>query len=438
MRSPTFTITLATAFVAMFGPLAATQASTPTRVLFVRGGSGTGGFINGGGDGNLSDLFDFNFGLGNSGYGELGMLLAADGYAVQQIVEGSGGGGVPIPLLGLDLAQYDVIVFASNNAMYDALAADRVLQYVCAGGSALFISDANWGSSWSDAPNSDQTFLRGFDLRMNQDGGTYALSRSAGDFVVGGVDRGMHPVLAGPDGIVGTGDDVNGFDGEGVSPATVTHFFPGVEPIVLAGAKGLVHRNDSLGNGSFSPATIDDAALVVAEYGAGRVACHFDRNTFFNLNGAGTSLHVLDNAQLARNLFAWLAGEPGPVFGKGCPGTGGFTPSLTLIGCAKSGASIALALYGGCGGSPTFFLVGTQPASLGLGGSCALLTAPLFPQPIGPFALPGAGPGTGTLSLPATIPQAVLPTTVYAQAFVVDAASPTGFAASNAVTVAVQ
>ncbi|MBL8767867.1 MAG: hypothetical protein JNL94_10900, partial [Planctomycetes bacterium] len=180
-------------FASFVTGFASAEAATPTRVLFVRGGSGTGGFINGGGDGNLSDLFDFNFGLGNSGYGELGTLLTADGYSVHQIVEGSGGGGVPIPLLGLDLAQYDVIVFASNNAVYDALGADRVAQYVCAGGGVLFISDANWGSSWSDAPNSDQTFMRGFDLRMNQDGGTYALSRANGDFVVGGVDRGTHP-----------------------------------------------------------------------------------------------------------------------------------------------------------------------------------------------------------------------------------------------------
>lgn len=425
-------------FASFVTGFASAEAATPTRVLFVRGGSGTGGFINGGGDGNLSDLFDFNFGLGNSGYGELGTLLTADGYSVHQIVEGSGGGGVPIPLLGLDLAQYDVIVFASNNAVYDALGADRVAQYVCAGGGVLFISDANWGSSWSDAPNSDQTFMRGFDLRMNQDGGTYALSRANGDFVVGGVDRGTHPVLAGPDLIVGTADDVNAFDGEGVSPATVTHFFAGVEPIVLAGAKGLVHRNDSAGNGSFSPATIDDAALVVAEYGAGRVASHFDRNTFFNLNGAGTSLHMLDNAQLARNLFAWLAGDPGPVYGKGCPGTGGFTPSLTLIGCAKSGANVALALFGGCGGSQVFFGIGTQPASIAIGGACTLLTAPLLPNLVGPFPLPGVGPGTGTLTLPATIPQPVTPVTVYAQAFVVDAASPTGFATSNAVVVAVQ
>src|SRR5207302_9000318 len=47
----------------------------------------------------------------------------------------------------------------------------------------------------------------------------------------------------------------------------------------------------------------------VAEAGLGRVAIHFDRNTFFNANGAGTSLHRFDNARYAKNLFEWLAGR---------------------------------------------------------------------------------------------------------------------------------
>jgi hypothetical protein len=55
-------------------------------------------------------------------------------------------------------------------------------------------------------------------------------------------------------------------------------------------------------------ATADDASLAVVEHGRGRVACHFDRNTFFNENGAGTSLTRAGNRTYARNLFAWLAG----------------------------------------------------------------------------------------------------------------------------------
>jgi hypothetical protein len=406
-------------------------ASTPPRILFVRGGAGTGGFLGGGSDAHLSDVFDFSLGAGNTGWGQLGALLVAEGFVVNQIVEGASGGGVPVPLLTMDLALFDVIVFGSNNALYDSLAADRVEQYVCAGGGVLFISDANFGSNWDDAPTSDQKFLDRFDLAMNQDGGQYSVSRAAGDFVINGVDQGQHPVLAGADGVVGTSDDVDTFDGEGVSPATVKHLLFGAEPIVLAKAKGLVHRNDAAGNGSFSPATADDGALVVAQFGSGRVACHFDRNTFFNLGGAGTSIHNFDNAQLAKNLFAWLAGPIGPTYGDGCAGAGLFTPALTFVGCAKPGASVDLAIYDASGGSVAFFVVGLGPAQVPMGAGCSLLAFPLLPAVIGPLPLSGGGPGSGALSITATIPALAPSGSAYVQAFVVDATSPTGFAATN-------
>ncbi|MEN0050532.1 MAG: T9SS type A sorting domain-containing protein, partial [Bacteroidota bacterium] len=37
-------------------------------------------------------------------------------------------------------------------------------------------------------------------------------------------------------------------------------------------------------------------------------AGHFDRNTFFNLNGAGTNINRLSNMQYAKNLINWLTG----------------------------------------------------------------------------------------------------------------------------------
>ena len=66
------------------------------------------------------------------------------------------------------------------------------MNYVFAGGSALFISDANFGSSYGDAPTSDQDFLTRFGLAVQQDMGKYSVSRSAGDFRASG-----HPILAG-------------------------------------------------------------------------------------------------------------------------------------------------------------------------------------------------------------------------------------------------
>ena len=50
-----------------------------------------------------------------------------------------------------------------------------------------------------------------------------------------------------------------------------------------------------------------DAALLAATVDHGRLVGHFDRNTFFNLNGAGTNLTRFDNRQLAINLFNWVA-----------------------------------------------------------------------------------------------------------------------------------
>ncbi|CAN0364917.1 unnamed protein product, partial [Ectocarpus sp. 4 AP-2014] len=57
----------------------------------------------------------------------------------------------------------------------------------------------------------------------------------------------------------------------------------------------------------------NDATVVVASAGEGKVAGHFDRNTFFNQNGAGTNLNRFDNKQYALNLFGWLVGAFDPV-----------------------------------------------------------------------------------------------------------------------------
>lgn len=61
--------------------------------------------------------------------------------------------------------------------------------------------------------------------------------------------------------------------------------------------------------GPVTDPTERDASLAVVEVGHGRVACRFDRNTFFNVNGGGSSLPPADNQRYARNLFAYLAGR---------------------------------------------------------------------------------------------------------------------------------
>ena len=275
-------------------------------VLFVRGADRSGGFLEASNDQErteqLADVFNSSTANGNHGWAELRQTLEDAGFSVSQITEtaenGSGpSDGIAVAFDETDLDGYDVIVFGSNNAVYATAQIDAVDNWVRTGGGALFISDANFGSDWADAPNSDQQFLDRFGLVMNQDNGTYSLRRSAGDFV-----QPDHPILAG----------VDQFDGEGVSPIVVAD-----SALVVVGARNNTRINHPpFGNnnqGQTRPVDEFDSALVAIDADSGRIAGHFDRNTFFNLNGAGTNINRFDNRSYAINLFTWLAGATDDV-----------------------------------------------------------------------------------------------------------------------------
>jgi len=319
--------TLATASLA--GP---PLAAEPFEVLFIRGTERSGGFLEGGGDAakteQLADINNASTAGGNHGWFELADLLRANNFNVSQAIEpllpsdpatGQTEGG-PLNFTNpagpnyVDLGAYDAVVFGSNNATYDASAADAVEAYVRGGGGVVFISDANFGDDWRDASDSDQPFASRFGLTMNQDRGRYAIN--ANEYL-----NPDHPIL----------DGVQAFDGEGVTPITVDTTLPaGVDATILALAQGQVGRNVppfNAGNndrGPSSPATPLDAALVALTADQGRVVGYFDRNTFFNENGAGTHLtreitgtpsdagQAIDNDELALNLFNWVAQVPEP------------------------------------------------------------------------------------------------------------------------------
>jgi len=270
--------------------------SAPEKVLFIRGGLGTVGFFEGGSDEQGADVFNYTTNAGNHGWGELNAALVAEGFQVEQLSEDPVLEGIPtpVPLDIMDLAQYSVIVFGSNNAEYTGVQVDAFIDYIQNGGAALFVSDANFGQNWGDAPSSDQHFLDRFGLTMNQDTGTYSVRRS-NEFVTA-----AHPIL----------DGVDEFDGEGVSPITRGTPPDGVTSTLVTLARFNVRQNTGSGQGPTEPAATDDGSLVIANYGSGRIAGHFDRNTFFNENGAGTNINRFDNEVYARNLFNWLAGNP--------------------------------------------------------------------------------------------------------------------------------
>src|SRR5207237_106664 len=118
-----------------------------------------------------------------------------------------------------------------------------------------------------------------------------------------------HPVLLG----------VNAFDGEGVSPIVVPQTPPaGVKITRLVGARSQTRNNDgtSAANqyaGSLRAVNSRDASLVLGNAGRGPVVGVSDRNTFFNLTGAGTNITRLNNKQLALNLFGWVADQKPPA-----------------------------------------------------------------------------------------------------------------------------
>lgn len=284
------------------------------RVLFVRGSTRSAGVVEGGDDAardsQLSDIDDESTLAGNHGWSELRALLESDGFLAEQVAETPETptgtvSGVPVPLASLALDDYALLVFGSNNASYAPAAVQAVRAFVDAGGGALFVSDANFGSDWSDAPSSDQSFLTQFGLVMHQDHETYAVGPA--QFVVP-----AHPILAG----------VTAFEGEGVSPVLRNVPPAGVSSTILTRVNANVRVNTPpfgpLGQGALRAATLQDAVLVVASTGGGRVAVHFDRNTFFNANGAGTDITRLDHRTYAVNLFDWLApSQPPPLFEDG-------------------------------------------------------------------------------------------------------------------------
>jgi len=281
-------------------------ACAQPHVLFVRGAERSGGFLEAANDAqrteHLADIENTSTAPGNHGWSELAETLRSAGFVVTQIVEPLEGQapnagptqGAPLTFESLALAGYDLIVMGSNNAVYSTPSIDAFEQYIRNGGGALFISDASFGSNWADASNSDQQFLDRFGWVIQQDADSYLLSRSEGDFLAP-----EHPILQGIDAI----------GGEGVSPGVWTGADPpGVvtTPLVRA-APGAITRNNDAIPGTIRATTPTDAALIVAQAHCGRIAIHYDRNTFFNRNGAGTDIHMFDHRDYAVRLFSWLS-----------------------------------------------------------------------------------------------------------------------------------
>jgi len=349
-------------------PRVVTAQVDPTgrAVLFLRGAAGSGGARAGGDEAartaQLSDINSSTEAAGNKAFGTLRTTLQNDGFAVEQWIESKH------ELTLVSLLRYRIVVFGSNNRVYSAREVAAFHAYIDAGGSALFIGDADWGRTWEAAAASDNQFLARYGVSEYQDNDATVIAerKQPGRFAIA-----AHPVLSGPDGIGGT-SDVGAFAGDGVSLFHVGPGSSGYQARIIVSAVGLRKRlNRPSGNpGRLVAADDDDACVFVVERGASRIIGYHDRSTFFNKNGLGTDLTQLDNRRLAINLFRFLASVPAQIksVGKSCTANRplrleatspliatdqvyrlkGARPNVPTVMLLSLGRAVAFPLPGGC------------------------------------------------------------------------------------------
>jgi hypothetical protein len=122
-------------------------------------------------------------------------------------------------------------------------------------------------------------------------------------------------------------------------------------------------------------------------------------------------------------------------YGSGCAGSGGFTPTLALTGCAAGGGTLQVFLTDGPGGAPAAIVLGLDSARIPLGQGCDFLVGELTPPLLAGF-LSGENPGEGRLAF--SIP--LLHGTrgyAYAQGFVLDLSAPLELTSTNAISLRV-
>lgn len=197
------------------------------------------------------------------------------------------------------LADFQVLILASNQRVFSTAEATAVEDWVQAGGGLIAYSDSAFGGDYRqvgvgntrgrDSDNSITTRFGMFFMRDNGAGNYLVEDYEAEHFINGFTLSG---------GL--------GYRGEGVSPIRVSAPATMLARLQNGGLNGAIrlHKDDP----PFDAAT--DAALAIASIGAGRVLGTFDRNTFWNA-GAGTRLSQADNRLFAQRIVLWAAGLDG-------------------------------------------------------------------------------------------------------------------------------
>jgi len=184
---------------------------------------------------------------------------------------------------------YKVLILGSNNRRFSAAEKTAVASWVNEGGGLVAWSDAafgwaNGGVNSTEGLLSDNDLTQQFGMQFLRDNGTAALTLNqwAVDHYINKFNKNAGVTIK----------------AESVSPVRTTA--PATIVAKIPACCAVLNPLDG-------PITPADAALSVAKPGLGRVACYFDRNTFWNAVD-GARLSEVDNKVFAQRLILWASG----------------------------------------------------------------------------------------------------------------------------------
>jgi hypothetical protein len=144
--------------------------------------------------------------------------------------------------------------------------------------------------------------------------------------------------------------------------------------------------------------------------------------------GASSDFASLPDELNALDTSPSAPGCPGVSarYGAGCTGSGNYVPDLRVAGCPAADETVWFGVSGGLGGSPCFFVQGTQAVDLPFLPGCNLLVG-LLPSVVTAVGnLSGSVAGAGSLSVPFRITPNLLGLELATQAVILDSGSTNG------------
>jgi Uncharacterized protein conserved in bacteria len=220
---------------------------------------------------------------GPTGMSQFAQALQQVGFTLTESLDAN------ITLNAGTLNQYKVLILGSNNRRFSTAEKNAVATWVNAGGGLVAWSDAafgwlNGGINSTDGLLSDNDLTQQFGMQFLRDNGSsvFTLNQWAIDHYINNFNKNGGVIIK----------------AEGVSPVRTS-----APATIVASLPACCAQLNPL-DGAVTAA---DAALSVAKPGQGRVACYFDRNTFWNA-GDGTRLSEVDNKVFAQRLILWASG----------------------------------------------------------------------------------------------------------------------------------